>query len=149
LSTGKATKATQGMSNLKIDRSVTSNRYKLAKSYGNSTSIQGNNVHIDKGKSVAYPIEEPVFSYKAILKKEPPKPKQENREDDTICERCSHILAKCFAKPKKKTMKGNRNQELVDLNQDLPYTLNRFNQDLALNMYSQKWLDRGQFLIKP
>ena len=86
------------MSNLKIDRSVTSNRYNSAKLYGKSTLIQVNNVHIDKGKSVAYPIEEPVFSYKAILKKEPPKPKQENSENDIICERCSHILAKCFAK---------------------------------------------------
>uniref|UniRef100_A0A2N9ILQ9 Uncharacterized protein n=1 Tax=Fagus sylvatica TaxID=28930 RepID=A0A2N9ILQ9_FAGSY len=67
-----------------------------------STSIQGNNVHIDKGKSMAYPIEEPAFSYKEILKKEPPKPRQENSEDDTICERCSHILAKCFVKTKEK-----------------------------------------------
>jgi hypothetical protein len=88
------------MSNLKIDRSFTSNQYNLAKSYGKSTSIQGNTVHIDKGKSVTYPIEKPVFSYKEILRKEPPKPKQENSEDDTICERCSHILAKCFAKTK-------------------------------------------------
>ena len=31
--------ATQGMSNLQIDRSTTSNRYKSAKSYGRSTSI--------------------------------------------------------------------------------------------------------------
>jgi hypothetical protein len=66
--------ATQGMTNLKVDRLVTSNRYNSAKSYGKSPSIQGNNVHIDKGKSVAYPIEEPVFSYKEILRKEPPKP---------------------------------------------------------------------------
>ena len=86
------------MSNLKIDRSVTSNRYNLAKSYGKSTLIQGNTFHIDKGKNVTYPIEEPIFSYKEILRKEPPKPKQENSENDIICERCSHILAKCFAK---------------------------------------------------
>ncbi len=52
-------------------------------------------------------------------------------------------------RPNKKTVRGNRNQELVDLNQDLPYTLSQFNQDLALNMYSKKWLDWGQFLIKP
>jgi hypothetical protein len=90
------------MSNLKIDRSVTSNRYNSAKLHCRSTSIQGNNVHIDKGKSMAYPIEEPAFSYKEILKKEPPKPRQENSEDDTICERCSHILAKCFVKTKEK-----------------------------------------------
>jgi hypothetical protein len=91
--------ATQGMGNLKIDRLVTSNRYSSAKSYGRSTSIQGNNVHLNKGKSVAYPLGKPAFSYKEILRKEPPKPIKEssNSEDDTICEKCSKILAKCFA----------------------------------------------------
>jgi hypothetical protein len=95
--------ATQGMSNLKIDRSVTSNRYSSAKSYGRSTLIQGNNVHVNKGKSVAYPLEKLVFSCKEILRKEPPKPIQENSnsEDDTICEKCSQILAKCFANSSK------------------------------------------------
>jgi hypothetical protein len=89
------------MSNLRIKRSTTSNRNNSAKTNGRSTSIQGNNVHIDKGKSVAYPIEQPAFSYKEMLRKEPPKVSLENDEDDTICERCSHILAKCFSKTKK------------------------------------------------
>jgi hypothetical protein len=55
---------------------------------------------------VAYPIEEPVFSYKVILRKEPPKPMQEssNSEDDTICEKCSQILPKCFAKSKEENI---------------------------------------------
>ena len=49
---------------------------------------------------MAYPIEQPAFSYKEILRREPSKPNQEDSEDDTICKRCSHILAKCFAKTK-------------------------------------------------
>jgi hypothetical protein len=52
-------------------------------------------------------------------------------------------------KPRKETVRGNRNQKLVDLNQDLSHTHTRFNRGLALNMYRQKWLDQGQLLIKP
>uniref|UniRef100_A0A2N9FYZ2 Uncharacterized protein n=1 Tax=Fagus sylvatica TaxID=28930 RepID=A0A2N9FYZ2_FAGSY len=79
---------------------------------GKSTSIQGYNVHIDKGKSVAYPIEQPAFSYKEILRREPPKPSQEDSEDDTICERYSHILAKCFTKTKEEDSKRQQEPEI-------------------------------------
>ena len=135
--------ATQGMSNLKINRSVTSNRYNSAKLYGKSTLIQVNNVHIDKGKSVAYPIEEPVFSYKEIL----------GKSHLNLCKivpivrmilsvkGVSIYWLNVLLKPKKKTVRGNKNQELVDLNQDLLCTLSRSNQDLGLNMYSKKWLN--------
>ena len=104
--------ATQGMSNLRIERSTTSNRYNSAKTNGRSTSIQGNNVHIDKGKNVAYPIEQPIFSYKEILRKEPPKSSPEGNKDDTICERCRHILAKCFSKTRKEDSKSQQKSEV-------------------------------------
>ena len=104
--------ATQGMSNLRIDQSTTSNQNNSAKSYGRSTSIQGNNVHLDKGKSVAYPIEQPTFSYEEILRRESPKCSQEDGEDDTICEKCSHILAKCFTKTKEEDSKRQHEPEI-------------------------------------
>ena len=104
--------ATQGMSNLRIDQSTTSNQNNSAKSYGRSTSIQGNNVHLDKGKSVAYPIEQPTFSYEEILRRESPKCSQEVGEDDTICEKCSHILAKCFTKTKEEDSKRQHEPEI-------------------------------------
>jgi hypothetical protein len=66
---------------------------------------------LTKGKSVAYPIEQPAFTYKEILKREPPKPSQEDSEDDIICERCSHILAKCFAKTKEGNSKRQQEPE--------------------------------------
>jgi hypothetical protein len=49
---------------------------------------------------VACPTEQPIISYKEMLRKEPQKINSES-EDNTICERCSHILAKCFSKTKK------------------------------------------------
>ena len=59
------------MSSLKIERSVTSRQSSLAKVSGRSLSIQDNNVHADKGKNVACPIEQPIISYKEMLRKEP------------------------------------------------------------------------------
>jgi hypothetical protein len=89
------------MSNLKIERSATTGQSSLAKVSGRSLWIQDNNVHPDKGKNVACPIGQPIISYKEMLRKEPIKVSRENDEDDTICERCSHILAKCFSRTKK------------------------------------------------
>jgi hypothetical protein len=89
------------MGSLKIDRSNTTQKGS-ASSYGKGTFIQGNNVHINKGKA---PMESQMmlhFSYKEVLKRAPPpKPIEEETsdEDDTICERCNRILAKCFANP--------------------------------------------------
>jgi predicted RNA-binding protein YlxR (DUF448 family) len=59
------------MSSLKIERSVTTRQSSLAKVSGRSLSIQDNNVHADKGKNVACPIEQPIISYKEMLRKEP------------------------------------------------------------------------------
>jgi hypothetical protein len=73
----------------------------LAKVSGRSLSIQDNNVHVDKGKNVACPTGQPIISYKEMLRKEPLKVSSESEEDDIICERCSHILAKCFSITKK------------------------------------------------
>ena len=89
------------MSNLKIERSAITRQSSSAKVSGMSLSIQDNNVHIDKGKNVACPTEQPIISYKEMLRKEPQKINSESEEDNTICERCSHILAKCFSKTKK------------------------------------------------
>jgi hypothetical protein len=61
---------------------------------------------------VAYPIEQSTFSYKEILRREPPKPSQENGKGDTICERCSHILAICFAKTKEGDSKRQQEPEI-------------------------------------
>jgi hypothetical protein len=46
-------------------------------------------------------------------------------------------------RPKEKTVRVNRNQRLVGLNQDLFHVHTRFNRDLVLNMNNQKWLNRG------
>uniref|UniRef100_A0A2N9FJK4 Uncharacterized protein n=1 Tax=Fagus sylvatica TaxID=28930 RepID=A0A2N9FJK4_FAGSY len=73
----------------------------LAKMSGRSLSIQDNNVHANKGKNIACPIGQPIISYKEILRKEPLKVSLESDEDDTICERYSRILAKCFSRTKK------------------------------------------------
>ena len=89
------------MSSLKIERSAITRQSSSAKVSGMSLSIQDNNVHIDKGKNVACPTEQPIISYKEMLRKEPQKINSESEEDNTICERCSHILAKCFSKTKK------------------------------------------------
>ena len=105
-------RATQELSNLRIERSTTLNKSNSAKANGRSISIQGNNVHVDKGKSVAYLIEQPTFSYKEMLREEPPKVSAEDNEDDTICERCSHILAKCFSKTKKKDSNNPQEAEI-------------------------------------
>jgi hypothetical protein len=50
---------------------------------------------------VARPTEQPIISYKEMLRKETLKINSESDEDNTICERCSHILAKCFSRTKK------------------------------------------------
>jgi hypothetical protein len=89
------------MSNLKIERSATTSQSSSAKVSGRSLSIQDNNVHADKGKNVVHPTGQPIISYKEMLRKEPLKVSLESDEDDTICERCSHILIKCFARTKK------------------------------------------------
>ena len=89
------------MSSLKIERSVTTRQSSSAKVSGRSLSIQDNNVHADKGKNVACPTEQPIISYKEMLRKEPQKINSESDENNTICERYSHILAKCFSKTKK------------------------------------------------
>ena len=89
------------MNNLKIERSATTSQSSSAKVSGKSLSIQDNNVHADKGKNVARPIEQPIISYKEMLRKEPLKINSESDEDNTISERCSHILAKCFSRTKK------------------------------------------------
>ena len=88
------------MSSLKIERSAIARQGSLAKVSGRSLSIQDNNVHTDKGKNVACPIKQPIISYKEMLRKEPQKINSES-EDNTIYERCSHILAKFFSKTKK------------------------------------------------
>ena len=89
------------MSSLKIERSAITRQGNSAKVSGRSLSIHGNNVHTDKGKNVVCPTEQSIISYKEMLKKEPQKINSESEEDNTICERCSHILAKCFSKTKK------------------------------------------------
>ena len=89
------------MSSLKIERSATTRQSNSAKVNGRSLSIQDNNVHADKGKNVARPTEQPIIFYKEMLRKEPLKINSESDEDNTICERCSHILAKCFSRTKK------------------------------------------------
>jgi hypothetical protein len=91
----------QEMSNLKIERSATTGQSSSAKVSGMSLSIKDNNVHADKRKNVACPIGQPIISYKEMLRKEPLKVSSESDKDDTICERCSHILAKCFSRTKK------------------------------------------------
>ena len=50
---------------------------------------------------MARTIEQPIISYKEMLGKEPLKINLESDEDNIICERCSHILAKCFSRTKK------------------------------------------------
>ena len=90
------------MSNLKIERSATTCQCSLAKVNGRSLSIQDNNVHADKGKNVACPVGQPLISYKEILMKEPLKVSSESDEDNTIYERCSHILANASPEPKKR-----------------------------------------------
>ena len=89
------------MSSLKIERSAITRQSSSAKVSGRSLSIQDNNVHTDKGKNVACPTEQPIISYKEMLRKEPQKINSESDENNTICERCSHILAKCFSRTKK------------------------------------------------
>jgi hypothetical protein len=89
------------MSNLKIERSATTSQSSSAKVSGRSLSIQDNNVHADKGKNVVHPTGQPIISYKEMLRKEPLKVSLESDEDDTIYERCSHVLTKCFARTKK------------------------------------------------
>ena len=89
------------MSSLKIERSATTRQSSLAKISGRSLSIQDNNVHVDKEKNVARPTEQPIIFYKEMLRKESLKINSESDEDNTICERCSHILAKCFFRLKK------------------------------------------------
>ena len=89
------------MSNLKIERSATTGQSNSAKVSGKGLSIQDNNVQANKGKNVACPIGQSIISYKEMLRKEQLKVSSESDEDDTICERCSHILAKCFSKTKK------------------------------------------------
>ena len=88
------------MSNLKIERSATTSQSNLAKVSGRSLSIQNNDVHANKRKNVACPIGQPIISYKEMLRKEPLKVSSESDEDNIICERCSHKLAKCFSKTK-------------------------------------------------
>ena len=89
------------MSSLKIERSATTSQSSSTKVSGRSLSILDNNVHVDKGKNVACPTEQPIIFYKKMLRKEPQKINSESDEDNTICERCSHILAKCFSRTKK------------------------------------------------
>jgi hypothetical protein len=89
------------MSSLKIERSAITRQSSSAKVSGRSLSIQDNNVHTNKGKNVACPTEQPIISYKEMLRKEPQKINSESEGDNTICERCSYILAKCFFKTKK------------------------------------------------
>ena len=91
----------QEMNGLKIERSAVTRQNSSARVSGRSFSIQDNNVHTDKGKNVACPTEQPIISYKEMLRKEPQKINSESEDDNTICERCSHILAKCFSKTKK------------------------------------------------
>ena len=50
---------------------------------------------------MARTIEQPIISYKEMLGKEPLKINLESDEDNIICERCSHILAKCFSRTEK------------------------------------------------
>uniref|UniRef100_A0A2N9END3 Retrotransposon gag domain-containing protein n=1 Tax=Fagus sylvatica TaxID=28930 RepID=A0A2N9END3_FAGSY len=89
------------MSSLKIERSATARQSSSAKLSGRSFWIQDNNVHADKGKNMAGPTEQPIISYKEMLRREPQKINPESDEDNTICERCNHILAKCFFRTKK------------------------------------------------
>jgi hypothetical protein len=89
------------MNSLKIERSIITRQGSSAKVSGRSLSIQDNNVHTDKGKNVACPTKQPIITYKEMLRKEPQQINSESDEDNTICERCSHILAKCFSKTKK------------------------------------------------
>uniref|UniRef100_A0A2N9FWA1 Retrotransposon gag domain-containing protein n=1 Tax=Fagus sylvatica TaxID=28930 RepID=A0A2N9FWA1_FAGSY len=89
------------MSNLKIERSAATGQSNSAKVNGRSLSIQDNNVHANKGKNVACLIGQPIISYKEMLRKEPLKVSLKSDEDETICERCSHILAKCLSRTKK------------------------------------------------
>jgi hypothetical protein len=91
----------RAMSSLKIERSATKRQSSSAKVSGRSLSIQDKNVHTDKGKNVACLTEQPIISYKKMLRKEPQKINSESDKDNTICERCSHILAKCFSRTKK------------------------------------------------
>jgi hypothetical protein len=89
------------MSSLKIEKSATTRQSSSAKISGRRLSIQDNNVYADKEKNVARPTEQPIISYKEMLRKESLKINSESDEDNTICERCSHILAKCFSRLKK------------------------------------------------
>ena len=89
------------MSSLKIERSATTSQSSSAKLSGRSLSIQDNNVHANKGKNVARLAVQPIISYKEMLRKKPLKINSESDEDNTIYERCSHILAKCFSRTKK------------------------------------------------
>jgi hypothetical protein len=89
------------MGSLKIERSASTKQSSSARIGGRSLLIQDNNVHADKGRNAAPPTKQPVISYKEMLKKEPQQINLESDEDNTICERCSHILAKCFSKTKK------------------------------------------------
>ena len=86
---------------MKIERSASTKQSSSARIDGRSLSIQDNNVHANKGRNVASPTKQPIISYKKMLKKEPQQINSESGEDNTICERCSHILAKCFSKTKK------------------------------------------------
>jgi hypothetical protein len=89
------------MGSLKIKRSASTKQSSSARIGGRSLLIQDNNVHANKGRNAAPPTKQPVISYKEMLKKEPQQINLESDEDNTICERCSHILAKCFSKTKK------------------------------------------------
>ena len=89
------------MGSLKIKKAASTKQSSSARIGGRSLSIQDNNVHANKGRNVASPMKQPIISYKEMLKKEPQQINSESDEDNTICERCSHILAKCFFKTKK------------------------------------------------
>ena len=70
-----------------------------------------------------------------MLKKEPLKVSSESSEDDTICERCSHILAKCFSRTKKK---DDYKPQEVEEPRSVPQSIenSRFEPRLALQVHS-------------
>ena len=105
-----------------------------------------------------------------MLRKEPLKVSSEIDEDDTICERCSHILAICFSKTKKK---DNYKLQEVEEPRAVPRLIENsgselrlapqvdwiqsrlgsqheqpkwLNQGMIFNMNSQKWLDQSLVL---
>jgi hypothetical protein len=83
-----------------------------------SISIQGNNVHSDKGKSVAHPIEQPTFSYKRCLGKNYYKLAQKVMKTTLFVKDVATYWLNASHEPKRRTVTGHRKPKLVGLNQD-------------------------------